>query len=88
MTTPDIHGLLLAPLHSTGLAYMVTGAVATIAYGEPRMTNDVDVVLRLDAQGAARLVSVFSDTEYYVPPQEVMEQEAARSRGNRVADTD
>jgi len=26
---------------------MVTGGVAAIVYGEPRLTNDVDIVVRL-----------------------------------------
>ncbi|MEJ7809772.1 MAG: hypothetical protein WKG32_05070 [Gemmatimonadaceae bacterium] len=47
MTAPDLYRLILRPLHDTGIEYMVTGAVAAIAYGEPRMTNDVDVVVRL-----------------------------------------
>lgn len=31
-------------LDELGLRYMVTGSVAAIYYGEPRLTNDVDLV--------------------------------------------
>ena len=53
MAAPDIHRIILHQLHLTGIEYMVTGAVAAIAYGEPRMTNDVDIVIRLDAGDGA-----------------------------------
>lgn len=60
---------------------MVTGAVAAIAYGEPRMTNDVDVVVRLEPDDPGTLILAFAAAEYYVPPLEVIEEERQRSRG-------
>jgi len=60
---------------------MVTGAVAAIAYGEPRMTNDVDLVVRLEPDDSRKLISAFPAADYYVPPLEVMEEERQRSRG-------
>jgi hypothetical protein len=60
---------------------MVTGAVAAIAYGEPRMTNDVDVVVRLESNDSNKLISAFAPADYYVPPLEVIEEERQRSRG-------
>ena len=29
------------------IPYLVTGVIASIAYGEPRLTNDIDVVVAL-----------------------------------------
>jgi hypothetical protein len=78
VTAPDLHRVLLHPLHETGIAYMVTGAVAAVAYGEPRMTNDVDVVVRLEGGDAQRLLAVFRHPEYYMPPLEVIEEERQR----------
>jgi hypothetical protein len=80
MTAPDIHRLLIQPLHDTGVPYMVTGAVAAIAYGEPRMTNDVDVVVWLDPNAAGALHGAFPEDAYYVPPVEVIAEEARRPR--------
>ena len=34
-------------LESLDVPYLVTGSMATIAYGEPRFTNDVDIVVDL-----------------------------------------
>lgn len=46
--------LFLKPLNALGLLYMVTGAVATILYGEPRLTYDLDLVLEIDADDTKR----------------------------------
>lgn len=78
MAAPELYRLLLQPLHSTGIEYMVTGSVAAIAYGEPRMTNDVDVVVRLDSAAAGLLERAFPGDAYYVPPREVIEEERGR----------
>lgn len=58
---------------------MITGAVAAVVYGEPRMTGDLDVVVGLSAADAARLVSAYPADAFYVPPIEVIEEEARRS---------
>ena len=34
-------------LEDLQIPYLVTGAVASIAYGEPRLTNDIDIVADL-----------------------------------------
>ena len=36
---------LCATLDRLGIRYFVTGSQATIAFGEPRFTNDIDVVV-------------------------------------------
>ena len=40
-------------IENLGLRYFVTGSTATIFYGEPRFTNDIDVVVDLSAQQVA-----------------------------------
>ncbi len=58
---------------------MVAGGVAAILYGEPRFTQDIDVVVALDARDAERFANQFPATEFYCPPIEVIAQEAART---------
>ena len=58
---------------------MVTGGLAAIMYGEPRLTNDVDIVLQLQPGDADRLVRAFPPSSYYVPQVETLREEAARS---------
>ena len=68
----------MAPLNALGVTYMVTGAVAAIIYGEPRLTNDIDLVVVLNANDAERFRSAFDSPDFYVPPVDVIVTEAAR----------
>ncbi len=67
-----------APLDSLGLPYFVTGSVASIVYGEPRMTHDIDLVLALRGRDAARITAAFPEERFYCPPEEVVRTEANR----------
>src|SRR5687767_4512826 len=75
---PELHRRLFHPLNEAGIRYMVTGGLAAIVYGEPRLTNDVDVVVQLSPTDPRRLSLAFAASEYYVPPIETIEAEAAR----------
>ncbi len=75
---PDLISLFIRPLNDLALRYMVTGAVAAVIYGEPRLTRDVDLVLDLGPHDAARIAAAFPADAFYVPPGEVIEQEARR----------
>jgi hypothetical protein len=78
MQTPAELGLFVARLESIGVPYMVTGATAAIIYGQPRVTNDLDVVIGLTDVGRTALMTAFSETEFYVPPESVIRTEQAR----------
>lgn len=67
-------------LNTLGVPYMVTGSVAVIIYGEPRLTHDVDLIVVLDRAHIARLPEAFSPAEFYCPPIEVIAVEAAREQ--------
>jgi hypothetical protein len=81
MHDPELFILFTCPLDDAGLAYMVTGSVATMVYGEPRLTNDIDIVLELDPTRATQLATLFPAEQFYCPPEEVLLIEAGRSRG-------
>jgi hypothetical protein len=57
---------------------MAVGSVATASYGNYRTTDDVDVILLLTAENAARLATAFPETEFYCPPADVIAIEASR----------
>ncbi len=40
---PNLIGLFIAPLNRAGIEYMVTGGLAAIVYGQPRLTLDIDL---------------------------------------------
>jgi len=66
--------------NTLGVPYMVSGSVAAMIYGEPRLTHDVDLVVVLDRQHIARLADVFPSAEFYCPPTDVIVVEAAREQ--------
>lgn len=80
MPAPDDLILFVARLEAIGAPYMVTGATAAILYGQPRVTNDLDVVLSLDDAARAALLQAFPESEFYVPPESVIRAEQARSQ--------
>jgi len=59
---------------------MVTGSTASIYYGEPRMTNDVDIVVFLKRDDAVRFVEAFPAELFYCPPLDVILIETAREQ--------
>ena len=78
MPPSDLFLLFTTPIESAGLRYMVSGSVASMAYGEPRLTNDVDLVLALDVDDVHELAAAFPLEHFYCPPEEVIALEARR----------
>lgn len=54
---------------SRGIHYRVVGSMASMAYGEPRFTNDVDIVADLPLEMVADLCAVFAAPAFYVSEQ-------------------
>lgn len=67
------------PLNQAGIRYIVGGGVASMLYGEPRFTNDVDLVVFLRPDDIPRFASAYPFPEYYLPPTEVIAAEIARA---------
>jgi hypothetical protein len=57
---------------------MVTGGVGAIIYGEPRMTNDIDVVLALRPKDVRQFAGCFDPIAFSIPPIESLQLEAGR----------
>jgi hypothetical protein len=73
----------IRPLNRHGIRYIITGSVASMVYGEPRLTNDVDVVLDIKPSDIATLIAAFPEADFYLPPVDVIENELLRgSRGH------
>ncbi len=82
MPEPDLIELFVRPLTDLGIRYLVSGSVASMLYGEPRVTHDIDLVVFLRHNDIARLPIAFPPPEFYVPPPEVIGAEISRERGS------
>lgn len=68
MDTPadDLLRSVIDILERLEIRYFVTGSVAAIYYGEPRFTNDIDVVVDLPPEQIPELIDSFPSGEYYL----------------------
>ncbi len=79
MQPHDFIRVFIRPLDELGIAYMVTGSIAAIFYGEPRLTHDIDLVLVLAANDVTVFCDKFDLKHYYCPPEDVIMIERNRS---------
>ena len=66
-------------MDALGIAYMIAGSQASIYYGEPRFTQDIDLVADIHAGHVAGLLARFPASEFYVS--EAAVREAIRTAG-------
>jgi hypothetical protein len=62
----DLRAHLVEVLEGLGLEYFITGSVAASYYGEPRFTNDIDVVVLLTERSLPEFCSRFPSPEFYL----------------------
>lgn len=75
----NMFAVYIQPLERLGLPYFVTGSVASMVYGEPRMTHDVDLVVALADGQVADLLRAFPEESFYHPPADVIRVELRRA---------
>ena len=80
MPDHDLIKIFISRLNRLGVRYIVTGAVASIIYGEPRLTHDLDLVIELNSEEVDRFATAFPIEEFYCPPSEVIQIEIARQQ--------
>ena len=78
MQEPDLIELFAGPLDRLGIRYLLSGSVAAMLYGEPRVTHDIDFVVVLRVSDISRLAEAFPSPEFYVPPPGAIANEMAR----------
>jgi hypothetical protein len=87
MEQPELLRHVCSLLDQLGVRYMVTGSQATIAYGEPRFTNDIDIVADLDTTTLDAFCGGFPEDEYYLSRMAAREAVERRSMFNIIHPT-
>jgi hypothetical protein len=62
----DLLRYLLRALDQLDLRYMLVGSIASAAYGEPRMTQDIDLVVDLREDDVDALCHQFDPEHFYI----------------------
>jgi len=67
MSYEDFIYQVIEALEAAGIMYMIGGAVATWAWGEPRATLDLDVVVNIPFEAVSQLSKEFEKRHMLVP---------------------
>lgn len=73
MELSELLRVLTSVLDRLAVPYLITGSMATIAYGEPRLTNDIDVVAALRLDQVEEFCRSFPAPDFYCSPAAVRE---------------
>ncbi len=69
----DLLETIASILNQKGFRYFVTGSQASAMYGEPRFTQDIDIVLELSEEQLSEFLEGFDSEDFY------LSESAARS---------
>jgi len=78
MSQKDFLLRLVSRLQACGIPYMISGSLGSSVHGEPRATNDVDLVIAPMARQLEAFIESLGD-DYYVSPTAAKEALRARS---------
>lgn len=74
----EVLKIVIGRLESSGIQYMITGSIAANFYATPRMTRDIDIVIKVGEEDIEKLFTLFSG-DFYIDRE--MIKEAIRNRG-------
>jgi hypothetical protein len=84
ITSFQIISHFIQPLEELKIQYVVTGSIASIIYGNPRLTHDIDLVVNIEKAKAKTFLDCFEPTKFYIPPIEIFQIERAREAHGHV----
>jgi hypothetical protein len=82
MELAELQRRLVEVLEAADIPYFVTGSAATIYYGEPRFTNDLDIVAEIRESHIPNLLAAFPSPEFYLSPDALRDAIRRRSMVN------
>lgn len=82
MNQAELLRYVVETLETLGVDYMVSGSQASIYYGEPRMTQDIDIVADVTLSHLPALLERFAPPEFYLSEEAAREAVLARGQFN------
>jgi hypothetical protein len=77
----EVLGIVTGRLDAEGIPYMVTGSMAVNYYGVPRMTRDIDIVVKISITDLDRLCALFQN-DFYLERETIRESIGHRTTFN------
>ncbi len=74
----NLFALYTEKLLENNIDFFITGSVASIVYGDPRLTHDIDLVISLSQAKVNSFIKAFPIIEFYCPPSNVIKDELVR----------
>jgi hypothetical protein len=74
----DVLKDVVTRFESANIDYFLVGSMASMYYGRPRFTRDVDLVARIKSRQVHQIEELFPLNEYYCPPKEILQDEVSR----------
>ena len=78
MDQPELLRHTIRSLDDLKVPYMLVGSFASTTYGEPRFTQDIDIVIDLPSSLIMRFCAAFPAPDFFLSPEAVVE--AVRTR--------
>jgi hypothetical protein len=84
VTFGELLATVVGLLDRAGIAYMVTGSLASSYHGEPRATRDVDIVIDPDPDSLAPFVEMLAAAGFYVDRDTALDALVRRTQFNAI----
>ncbi|MGD8778968.1 MAG: hypothetical protein PVH88_08400 [Ignavibacteria bacterium] len=79
----NLFEIFTSRFHKARIQFVISGSVASIVYGDPRVTHDIDLVVDISKSQIDQLIFNFPLEQFYLPPKDVLNLEVNReNRGH------
>ena len=75
---------VIQTLEDAGIAYMITGSVASSLQGEPRSTHDIDLVVAIQKSGTKKFVEAFPPPDFCLSEARILDAIDSQSMFNLI----
>lgn len=82
MELSELLRFVAGTLDTLGIRYFVTGSTATVFFGEPRFTNDIDIVIDLPPGKISAFCAAFPSEDFYLSEESARKAVARRGQFN------
>lgn len=81
MQEANLFLIFIKKFNNLEINYFVTGSIASIIYGEPRVTHDIDLIIELKKdEDIQSVIKAFPQKDFYCPPFEIIKIEKNRNQ--------